>query len=424
MTLEKTKQLISQKVGLTIIIILALASGLAILWYMNSIVIMENTPSPLKKPVTTGDITESTNPLSLRLALIRLNVQQSLDPKITALNQKINTVVSDKGSVVDVLVTPEYSFTSTLQNQYPEYALDFSCDENFNNCTVSSAGGTYSETVLETVNSLTLIASSNQFYIFLGTVIERFDTAGNPEITDPYVYFNDLVIINPQGQLSLKRKTNGDWESDCAWGSNCHYAIEQEALSTVRSFNIINRFSESITSFPIICGERFHQPMLDYALNLGLADLDILIGPEREGDTPYEEITEAIQNGTWTEEMFGWDWGIEDGFIQTYIGSGLLRPNAYLAVAEGGTATAGLINLVTPPAPVTEYEQNSNYMFGLVQYCEDGTIEEQCAETKPKYCQEHQLINNCEECGCPSGQICRPDGSCKKTTNKYKVPTN
>ena len=41
--------------------------------------------------------------------------------------------------------------------------------------------------------------------------------------------------------------------------------------------------------------------------------------------------------------------------------------------------------------------------------CSDGTLYGFCSNTKPLYCKDGNLINNCSLCGCPSGQAC--DGS-------------
>jgi len=53
--------------------------------------------------------------------------------------------------------------------------------------------------------------------------------------------------------------------------------------------------------------------------------------------------------------------------------------------------------------------------------CSDGTLEEECSENMPKYCLNRNLINNCQECGCPVGYSCKSDGSCqRKQGTKYR----
>ena len=47
--------------------------------------------------------------------------------------------------------------------------------------------------------------------------------------------------------------------------------------------------------------------------------------------------------------------------------------------------------------------------------CSDGTSNNQCSFTKPKYCDNGNLVNKCSACGCPSGYSCQADGSCVQT---------
>ena len=45
-------------------------------------------------------------------------------------------------------------------------------------------------------------------------------------------------------------------------------------------------------------------------------------------------------------------------------------------------------------------------------FCPDGTRYDTCSVTKPKYCDNGNLVDRCDVCGCPSGQSCRADGTC------------
>ncbi len=49
--------------------------------------------------------------------------------------------------------------------------------------------------------------------------------------------------------------------------------------------------------------------------------------------------------------------------------------------------------------------------------CTDGTLNGQCSSTKPKYCSNGNLINNCSFCGCPTGKTCQTDGICSGGTS-------
>jgi len=46
------------------------------------------------------------------------------------------------------------------------------------------------------------------------------------------------------------------------------------------------------------------------------------------------------------------------------------------------------------------------------QACSDGTSYGQCSSEKPKYCDNGNLVDRCDICGCPSGYSCQEDGSC------------
>jgi hypothetical protein len=46
--------------------------------------------------------------------------------------------------------------------------------------------------------------------------------------------------------------------------------------------------------------------------------------------------------------------------------------------------------------------------------CDDGTEYGSCTEEQPMYCSYNREIEeNCDKCGCPSGQICMGDGGCQ-----------
>jgi len=58
--------------------------------------------------------------------------------------------------------------------------------------------------------------------------------------------------------------------------------------------------------------------------------------------------------------------------------------------------------------------------------CLDGTHYGTCSINKPYYCEGIDLINVCQECGCPTGNICMDDGRChrpwKVLFNLMKLP--
>ena len=44
--------------------------------------------------------------------------------------------------------------------------------------------------------------------------------------------------------------------------------------------------------------------------------------------------------------------------------------------------------------------------------CGDNTLFGQCSLTKPKYCENGSLIDQCSTCGCSMNEVCKPDGRC------------
>ena len=47
-----------------------------------------------------------------------------------------------------------------------------------------------------------------------------------------------------------------------------------------------------------------------------------------------------------------------------------------------------------------------------IQKCIDGTPYGQCSSEKPKYCDNGNLVDRCDICGCPSGYSCQENGKC------------
>lgn len=68
---------------------------------------------------------------------------------------------------------------------------------------------------------------------------------------------------------------------------------------------------------------------------------------------------------------------------------------------------------------------------GTKNQCSDGTLQGECSPNKPNYCDNGNLVNNCQKCGCPklyckAGTICpeytcQEDGSCKTITPTQEV---
>ena len=64
-----------------------------------------------------------------------------------------------------------------------------------------------------------------------------------------------------------------------------------------------------------------------------------------------------------------------------------------------------------------KWENNKCVSVSQLQTCSDGTPYGQCSPTKPKYCDNGNLVDRCDICGCPSGYSCQDDGSCEGNLN-------
>ena len=60
-----------------------------------------------------------------------------------------------------------------------------------------------------------------------------------------------------------------------------------------------------------------------------------------------------------------------------------------------------------------EYCQEGKSTCQFNSTCSDNILSGKCSATKPLYCSNGTLINNCTLCGCPSGQTCLINGSCE-----------
>jgi len=74
----------------------------------------------------------------------------------------------------------------------------------------------------------------------------------------------------------------------------------------------------------------------------------------------------------------------------------------YIGLWKAGQSGISLSDLI---AAIVWWKQ------GCGQTCSDGTVFGQCSGNKPLFCQNGNLVNSCQSCGCSSGS-CQSDGSC------------
>lgn len=88
-----------------------------------------------------------------------------------------------------------------------------------------------------------------------------------------------------------------------------------------------------------------------------------------------------------------------------------LQPNSFYEVDVSGegsqrltTSNEGALTFTTQRSTVTITLEGQ-------ATCSDGTVYNSCSFTQPYYCENGDLIENCEQCNCASGS-CQEDGSC------------
>jgi hypothetical protein len=304
--------------------------------------------------------------------------------RLSAITAKIDLLLSEHPDV-EVVLTPEYTFFEKAPKRHMrQTALDIDCDAGYTNCSLSAGGGVYSTLVLNTINTLRQKAIDAGVYMYLGTVVERVDASAIPGVvpvpadtrynypadTHPYVYYNTLLIIAPDGTMSIKRKTGLEYLSGCGTDTACGDSIRALSMNSVRTFDIVNRKGQAVEVFPIICYERTYTPMLDYAQALGIQDIKIALVPEREGDSDYVDINEVIQSGEWTPDNtgWGWSWGVKALFTDQLAGNRhIVADDAYVVFSEGGYALSAMFQIKEPPTPLAVYHrQPDNYVFGVI----------------------------------------------------------
>lgn len=64
-----------------------------------------------------------------------------------------------------------------------------------------------------------------------------------------------------------------------------------------------------------------------------------------------------------------------------------------------------------------KYNLNRVTYCAGTQICRDGTLPNECSTTLPLFCENDQLVYNCDICGCPKYMGCQNDGTCRGINN-------
>lgn len=290
----------------------------------------------------------------------------SFQAKLDKAKSAVNSILQKYGKEVDLIVTPEWTFTTSESYEYPDYALDVSCDNNFTNCQLKEGGGTHSPASLLAVKGMIDLAVKNNLTMFLGTIIERVSTATITGIGSPYTFFNTMLIVSPNGTISIRRKISEDWNiPGCKYGAPCHLASAKLANDTLRSIPTTNRCGVTIKSLVTICAEVGYRDLIKNLSAASVTGNDLHIHSERQGDMQFENLTKAIQNGTWSATSFEWT-NFGKYFMDSLLTSNVMKQGSHLIVSEGAYSTAGILQLSSTPQPVGNYEYTADYVFGYL----------------------------------------------------------
>src|SRR3989344_5233196 len=104
----------------------------------------------------------------------------------------------------------------------------------------------------------------------------------------------------------------------------------------------------------------------------------------------YQYCSYQCSNGQCTTST-----GTSTGISGTTSGTGTTD------TSSTGTTSTGTTEPTSPTAPVTEPTTPMT-----PQTCSDGTLSAKCSTNKPYFCDNGNLIQNCNTCGCPTEKEC------------------
>ncbi len=263
------------------------------------------------------------------------------------MNQLYNRIQNliDSEYPLDLIVTGEYSFTSYTGGRMSSPAIAFDYDAVNHYYTI--ADGQQDVRGVTVIQAIQNLAAQNRINFALGTICEACQDHT----------FNTMLMINRNGHIIGMRRKVGDYRPFDA-------TAKQIALDSRRVYTFLSQDDAFFTVFPTICahagGVRADQEIV---LN---AQADLLVHSENMGDVDYDAVTLDIYQDRFDPGMHGWDWMVQDMFIDEYVEArGIIKDEGYGLVAEGGFGYSGFFQLSVPPAKqnVPEIKQKTRYVF-------------------------------------------------------------
>jgi len=301
--------------------------------------------------------------IDLKLAALKFHTHTAENPSEN-LKEAIEQVL--KTERPDLLVTPEYTLYGNSSAYNKHYSVIIKCVKN--NCTVTSNGTPESDSVARTINEIVELAAKYSSNIVLSIGAELEKAKDFPELSSDII-FNSQIIIDHNGNIIAKRRKTRDFVSEdnkCMPSQigieKCADKADELTLETVKTITLKNREGKEFKIFPVICGERGINRMLDKVKG---ANVDIIAYSENEGDASYEKISQGIQDGLDPATLPGWNFMIEDVFIKKYAESNnIVRKDGYLLVSEGSAAQGGIINLEAKK--LKSFNSHQGYVVGEI----------------------------------------------------------
>ncbi|HJW97359.1 MAG TPA: hypothetical protein VJ485_04320 [archaeon] len=211
----------------------------------------------------------------------------------------------------------------------------------------------------------------------------------------------------------------------------------------IKSCSTVENNCEECTDDPLFLNPDISNPMSTTLPDLGLSAGSPLINKgtyltQASGSGASSKTLIVADAGYFQDAIWGSDLARGVTLFPDWIAIGTVTNAVQISSINYDTNTITLASPMTwsNGAPIWLYRKSDGARvlygsapdYGAYEYgaappatCPDGTPYSQCSTTKPLYCSSGTLTNNCQTCGCPTGQSCQADGSCQ-SSSQYLLP--
>ena len=280
------------------------------------------------------------------------------------------------------------------------------CTYNCSNPTMCSDGTPYGE-----------CSATQPLYCDNGTLVDNCGSCGCPtgeefNTTTESFYVSGLVSAIPPGSIIITEIMNNPSAVSDANGEYIELYNTENETYDLNGLIIKDNGTNSHTissSLPIAPGEYVVLCRNSNASKNGGITCDYQYGNSFQlANTDDEVILE--QNGTIIDQVYydgGPVWPDPNGASMN------LDPGAFDAILNDNGSNWCESTTTFENGDMGTPRSTNDECISTIQTCSDGTPYGNCSTTKPLYCDNGTLIDNCQVCGCPSGQNCNTTtGSC------------